>query len=51
LKQNFTQTHCSWKLPIRNCWNIRWASKTRLHCSKHSTKTKQTRMIQFVAFT
>jgi len=50
LKQNFTQTHCSWKSPILNCWNICRANKTCLHCNKHNTKTKQTRMIRFVAF-
>ena len=51
LKQNFIQTCCSWKSPTLNHRNIHRASMTCIHCNRHSTKTKQIRMIQFVAFT
>ena len=51
LKQNFTQTRCSWKSPILNCWKICPASKTCLHSNRHSTVTEQTRTVRFVAFT
>jgi len=40
MKQNFTQTHCSKKSPIINCWKICQASKTHVQSNRHGTRTK-----------
>ena len=50
LKQNCTETGCSWISPISNRRKLRPASRTRVYSNRHNTMPTHNRTIQFVAF-